>query len=394
MQTALITTTKIYLNKEVVMAFQFNINRDDLLRGISGQQNITSKKGTLAILSNVLLEVVEEQIVLTGTDLEIGLKQRIPAEVLASGVLTLPSKKLFEITRESGSTVLSFKELENQWVEITAGPSVYRLAGMVADEFPQFPDYKEEDMVVMESGIMIDLVEKTIFSIAQDKENMFTLTAAMLQKVNVDDQIFLKMITSDGHRLTIMNKEVDASIDTLAFQPTTLIPRRGVQEIRKFCENRHTFSFGLEEKQAVLKSDDSLLIIRLMEGDFPDFQGLLNILSKDNSIQINRIRFLESLKRISLFTEELFHAIKMDVSENKIVLTSQNADYGSAKDEFEVIYAGEPLSLGFNCRYFIETLQVMEGKIITASINNQESPCMITSDDDPGFLSVIMPMKL
>jgi DNA polymerase-3 subunit beta len=201
------------------------------------------------------------------------------------------------------------------------------------------------------------------------------------------------MITSDGHRLTIMNKEVEGSIDTLNFQKATLIPRRGVQEIRKFCENRNTFFFGVEEKQAVLKNDDSLLIIRLMEGDFPDFEGLLNILSKDNSIQIDRIRFLESLKRINLFTEELFHAIKMDVSENKIILTSQNADYGSAKDEFEVSYTGEPLSLGFNCRYFIDTLQVMEGETITASINNQESPCMITSDDDTGFLSVIMPMQ-
>jgi DNA polymerase-3 subunit beta len=376
------------------MGFQFKINRDDLLRGISSQQNITSKKGTLAILANVLIEVEQEQIVLTGTDLEIGLKQRIPAEVISTGVLTLPSKKLFEITRESGSTTLSFKELEKQWVEITAGPSVYRLAGMVADEFPQFPHYDEETMVSMDSGIMVDLIEKTIFSIAQDKENMFTLTAAMLQKVTDDDRIFLKMITSDGHRLTIMNKEVEGSIDTLNFQKTTLIPRRGVQEIRKFCENRNTFSFGVEEKQAVLKNDDSLLIIRLMEGDFPDFEGLLNILSKDNSIQIDRIRFLESLKRINLFTEELFHAIKMDVSENKIILTSQNADYGSAKDEFEVSYTGEPLSLGFNCRYFIDTLQVMEGETITASINNQESPCMITSDDDTGFLSVIMPMKL
>lgn len=376
------------------MGFQFKINRDDLLRGISSQQNITSKKGTLAILANVLIEVEQEQIVLTGTDLEIGLKQRIPAEVISTGVLTLPSKKLFEITRESGSTTLSFKELEKQWVEITAGPSVYRLAGMVADEFPQFPHYDEETMVSMDSGIMVDLIEKTIFSIAQDKENMFTLTAAMLQKVTDNDRIFLKMITSDGHRLTIMNKEVEGSIDTLNFQKTTLIPRRGVQEIRKFCENRNTFSFGVEEKQAVLKNDDSLLIIRLMEGDFPDFEGLLNILSKDNSIQIDRIRFLESLKRINLFTEELFHAIKMDVSENKIILTSQNADYGSAKDEFEVSYTGEPLSLGFNCRYFIDTLQVMEGETITASINNQESPCMITSDDDTGFLSVIMPMKL
>lgn len=376
------------------MAFQFNINRDDLLNGISAQQNITSKKGSLAILSNVLIEVEQTRIVFTGTDLEIGLKQSIPAEVLETGVLTLPAKKLFEITRESGSPVLSFKELDNNWVEITAGPSVYRLAGMVADEFPQFPQYNEETMVVMESEVMVDLVDKTIFSIAQDKENVFTLMAALLQKVKTDEQLSLKMITSDGHRLTIMSKEVDAALDALTLNSTTLIPRRGVQEIRKFCENRNTFAFGVEEKQAVLKNEDSLLIIRLMEGDFPDFQGLLNILSKDNSILIDRLRFLESLKRINLFTEDLFHAIKMDISENKIVLTSQNADFGSAKDEFEVEYSGEELSLGFNCRYFIETLQSMEGKTITASINNQDSPCMITSDEDPGFLSVIMPMKL
>nr|WP_321465782.1 DNA polymerase III subunit beta [uncultured Desulfobulbus sp.] len=376
------------------MAFQFNISRDDLLRGISAQQNITSKKGTLAILSNVLVEVEQEQIVLTGTDLEIGLKQSIPAEVIQTGTLTLPAKKLFEITRESGSSTLSFKELDNNWVEITAGPSVYRLAGMMADEFPQFPHYDEDAMLTMDSAIMVDLVDKTIFSIAQDKENMFTLTAALLQKVKTDDQLSLKMITSDGHRLTIMNRDVDAGLDALNLNPTTLIPRRGVQEIRKFCENRNTFVFGVEEKQAVLKSDDSLLIIRLMEGDFPDFQGLLNMLSKENSIRIDRNRFLESLKRINLFTEDLFHAIKMEVSANMMVLTSQNADFGSAKDEFEVDYAGEELSLGFNCRYFIETLQVMEGKTVIASINNQESPCMITSEEDPGFLSVIMPMKL
>jgi len=376
------------------MAFQFNISRDDLLRAISAQQNITSKKGTLAILSNVLVEVKPEHVVLTGTDLEIGLKQTIPAEVFETGTLTLPAKKLFELARESGSTTISFKELDNNWVEITAGSSLYRLAGMVADEFPQFPYYDEQKMLPIESAVMADLVDKTVFSIALDKENMFTLTAAMLQKVTKDDHLYLKMISSDGHRLTIMSREVDASLDGLQMNSTTLIPRRGVQEIRKFCENKNVFSFGIEEKQAVLKNEDSLLIIRLMEGDFPDFQGLLNVLSKDNSIHIDRLRFLEGLKRINLFTEDLFHAIKIDIEENKMILTSQNADFGSAKDEFKVDYSGKPLSLGFNCRYFIESLQVMEGTIITASINSQESPCMITSDEDTGFLSIIMPMKI
>ncbi|MCL2789527.1 MAG: DNA polymerase III subunit beta [Desulfobulbus sp.] len=376
------------------MGFQFNVNREDLLKSISEQQNITNKKGTLAILANVLLEVGQNSVVLTCTDLEIGLKQTIPAEVFETGTLTLPSKKLFELARESGSTTISFKEMDNYWVEISAGSSLYRLAGMATDEFPQFPTYNEESMVRVESEILADLIDKTVFSIAQDKENMFTLTAGLLQKEKKDNKLFLKMITSDGHRLTIMNKEVDDSIDNLHINHITLIPRRGIQEIRKFCENKTSFLFGIEDKQSVLKSEDSLLIIRLLEGDFPDFQGLLKTLSKDNSIYIDRLRFLEGLKRINLFTEDLFHAIKIDIQENKMVLTSKNSDFGSAKDEFDIDYSGNNLSVGFNCRYFIESLQVLEGKIVTASIKNQESPCMITSEEDVGFLGVIMPMKI
>ena len=376
------------------MAFQFNISRDDLLKAISTQQNITSKKGTLAILSNVLLEVGHDKVTFTGTDLEIGLKQTVPAEVLSPGTLTLPAKKLFELARESGSSVISFKEDEKNWVEITAGPSVYRLAGMISDEFPQFPEYNEEAMVSVDSTIIADLVDKTIFSIAQDKENIFSLTAALFQKVKEDDKLFLKMISSDGHRLTIMSKEVDDSLDSLELNPITLIPRRGVQEIRKFCDNADSFSFGIEEKQAVLMSTDSLLIIRLMEGEFPDYQSILKGLSSDNIIIIDRIRFLESLKRINLFTEDLFHAIKMEINDTNMVLTSQNADFGSAKDEFTVEYEGESLSMGFNCRYFMDTLQVIDGDVIKASIKSDESPCLITSDDDEGFISVIMPMKL
>ncbi len=376
------------------MAFHFNIAREDLLKAAGSQQNITSKKGTLAILSNILVEVEQDNIVFTGTDLDIGLKQSIPAEVFEKGVLTLPAKKLFEVARESGSPTISFQEEEKNWVKITAGSSVYRLAGMVSDEFPQFPDYNQEAMVEIDSAVMNDLIDKTIFSIAQDKENMFTLTAALFKKIEEGDTKFLQMISSDGHRLSIMKIEVDESIERLQLNPVTLIPRRGVQEIRKFCEDRDTFQIGIEEKQVVLQSDDSLLIIRLLEGDFPDFQALLDVLTNENIIRINRLGFLESLKRINLFTEDLFHAIKMEVEENKIILTSQNADFGSAKDELDVEYTGDPLTLGFNCRYFIDTLQVMEGEIIEACINSNESPCLISSDDDKGFLSIIMPMKL
>lgn len=375
------------------MPFHFNIAREDLLRAISAQQNITSKKGTLAILSNVLVEVENNKIVFTGTDLEIGLKQTVPAEVFETGVLTLPAKKLFEVARESGSAIISFKEEEKNWVEITAGTSIYKLAGMVSDEFPQFPEYDEEAMVEIEAAAIGDLIDKTVFSIAQDKENMYSLTAALLQKIDEDGKTMLRIVSSDGHRLTIMTKEAESAAN-LQLNPITLIPRRGIKEIRKFSDEQDSFQLGIEKKQAVLKSDDSLLVIRLMEGEFPNFENLLSVISMDNVILINRISFLESLKRINLFTEDMFHAIKLEISNNHMILTSQNADFGSAKDEIEVEYSGDPLSLGFNCRYFIETLQVMEDEKIRAAISSDESPCLITSENDEGFLSIIMPMKL
>ncbi len=376
------------------MGFHFNIARDDLLRAISAQQNITSKKGTMAILSNVLMEVHPENITFTGTDLEIGLRQTVPAEIFEQGILTLPAKKLFELARESSSEVISFKEQDNNWVEITAGSSLYRLAGMVSDEFPSFPDYDAEAMVEIDAAIVAELVDKTIFSIAHDKENMYSLTAALLQKFEDGEHRYLKMVSSDGHRLTIMSREVGEQVDSLQLNPVTLVPRRGIQEIRRFCEERDTVSLGIEPKQAVLKSDDSLLIIRLMEGEFPDYQRIIDSVPRDNIITIDRLRFLEGLKRINLFTEDVFHAIRIDIDDNTLVLTSQNADFGSARDEFQVSYAGDPLSLGFNCRYFIDALQVMEGDIVEASINSNESPCLLTSEEDEGFLSIIMPMKL
>jgi len=376
------------------MAFHFSVVREDFLRAIGAQQNITSKKGTLAILSNVLVEVEENRVILTGTDLEIGLKQTVPAEVFDKGVLTLPAKKLFELARESDSPVIVFQEKEKNWVDITAGSSQYKLAGMDSDEFPHFPEYDEKNMVDVEAGVFSDLIDKTIFSIAQDKENMYSLTSALFQKYKEGDNLFLKMITSDGHRLTIMSKEVDKKTDKLLFNPITLIPRRGIQEIRKFCEDKDTFQFGIEKKQAVLQSEESLLIIRLMQGEFPDFESILKVISRDNVVEIDRLRFLEALKRINLFTEDMFKAVKIEINGNHMVLNSQNADYGSAKDEFEVVYAGEPLSLGFNCRYFIDALQVMEGKTVKAYISSDESPCLIMSDDDEGFLSIVMPMKL
>ncbi len=376
------------------MTLEFNISKDDFLKALSNQQNITSRKKTLAILSNVLIEADKKEIIITGTDLSICLKETVSAEVKNPGSITLPARKLYEILKESPSQEISVKEDDNCWIKIKSGKSVYKLAGISREEFPEFPEYEEKNLAKINSDVFSVLIDKTIYSIANEQESMFTLTAALLKKIKVKEKSFLQMVSSDGHRLSIMTKELENSLDNFDFDKFILIPKSGVKEIQSFSEERSSFFIGVEEKQIILKDERSVLIIRLQDGEFPDFNSVIESMEKGNIMKINRLLFLESLKRINLFTEDLFHAISMDISKNKMILTSKNSDYGSAKDEIEIDYQGEPFVIGFNCRYFIDALQVMEGEVIEADIKSSETPCLLTSEDDEGFLSIIMPVKL
>lgn len=376
------------------MSLNCTVSKNDLLEGLNSLQNITNKKGTLAILSNVLISTTNGGLSLTGTDLEVGLRIFVPAEIHDEGLLTLPSKKIFEIVRESGSETITIEETENSWVIIKAGLSTYNLAGIASDEFPEFPEYEEDTFISFESYIFLELIEKVIYSIANEQENIYSLTSVLFEKEKIDDTYYLKMVSSDGHRLSIMKKDVAVDLDQLHLNDVTLIPKKGIQEWKKFCEGRDSIEVSFEEKQVVLRDDKAVMVIRLKHGEFPQYSAIIDAIQLTNCVKINRIPFLESLKRINLFTEDIFHTIQLKIDLNKMILSSQNADLGNAKDEQNISYDGEPLILGFNCRYFIETLQVMECETVQAYINSNSSPCLMKSEDDKGFTSIIMPMQL
>lgn len=376
------------------MTLNCTISRSDLMEGLNSLQNITNKRVTLAILSNILIETTRNGLVLTGTDLEVGLRIEVPAEIHDQGTLTLPSKKIFEIVRESGSDTITIQETENSWVIITAGLSTYNLAGMASDEFPEFPEFDEDNFVSFEAGIFADLIDKVIFSVANDEENAYSLTNVLFETEKIDERSYIRMISSDGHRLSIMQKDVATDVDLLNVQAGTLIPKKGVQELKKFCDNRDTIELSFEKKQLIARENDSIMVIRLKQGEFPQYRAIVDAVQLENKIQIERIPFLDSLKRINLFTEDIFHTIQIEIENGKMILSSQNVDLGNAKDIQDVKYDGEPLILGFNCRYFIDALQVMECDTVDTYINNNNSPCLMKSDIDEGFLSIIMPMQL
>ncbi|MDH5523957.1 MAG: DNA polymerase III subunit beta [Desulfobulbaceae bacterium] len=376
------------------MSLIFNVSRDDFLTGLSSLQTVTSKKGTIAILSNVLIESKNDSLFLTATDLEIGIRNKLPAEILNPGSITLPAKKLFEIVRESNSDQIHVQISEKNWAKISADSTDYNLAGMPVDEFPMFPDYEESNLVEIGSSQIKELIEKTIFSVAQEGESQFNLTGLLVEKDNNEGKNILRMVSSDGHRLSLMESEIENDISNLKMDKNILIPRKGMQEIKKLCEHVEVIAIGFEEKQAVVKTENSIVVIRLMNGDFPDYKNIIQVINNEKYIVIKKSNLMNSMKRMNLFTEDRYNAVQFDIENNMLVLSSQSMDIGSAKDELPIEYSGEALKLGFNGKYFVETLQAMKSDDIKAYINSEESPCMIKGDNDPGFISIIMPMKI
>ena len=376
------------------MALTLNVSRDDFLSALASLQSVTGKKGTIAILSNVLIETENDSMILTGTDLEIGIKKAIPAEIISPGTITLPCRKLFEIVRESMAEQIHLELLDNNWVKITADLTDYNLAGMPAEEFPTFPEYNKENLVSLPCEVIKELIDKTIYSVAQEGESQFNLSGVLVEREIKDGTNSIRLVSSDGHRLSLMESQVDIDLSNLNMDRNIIIPRKGIQEIRKFCEGEESIDIGFEEKQAVVKTGDSLMIIRLMNGEFPDYHNIIQVINKAKYIEIDRISLINSMKRMNIFTEDRFNAVQFNIKDNKIILSSQSMDIGSAKDELSIDYNDVPLQLGFNGRYFIDALQVMNSEKVKAYINSEESPCMIQGEDDPGYLSIIMPMKL
>ena len=371
------------------------INKEKFLDILAGVQNVTNKKNTMAVLANILLQLENSVLKITATDMEVGLQFNMEAEEIAAGSITLPSKKLYEIVKVSSSDTIEIRETENNWVKIKAGPSTYNLAGMASAEYPEIPSREENNGIKAASVIFLELIDRTQHSIAGEQENIYSLTSALIDIEEKNGEALIRMVSSDGHRLSVMEKTADREILKLkGDNRLILVPRRGIQEMKKYCESRDEVEVCLENDQFFISDDKSMLVIRLKKGEYPPYKSIIETIQKKYQIMVEREKFIESLIRSDLFTRDAYHTIRIDLSRDCITLSSENIELGSSKEQVPVSYEGEDLSLGFNCRYFIETLEVMEGEKVSMYLDGKDSACCFTSEADQGFLSIIMPMNI
>ena len=370
---------------------EIKVNRDSLFKSISKVQSIIEKRSNMPILSMILLTADEKSVNISATDLEISMQQKIDARVIVSGSITISGRKLFEILKESKSQEIYVKEKENNWIHISDDKTQYNLACMPAEEYPVFVEPEDVSMVEMECSVLTEMINKTIYAVTLEEAG-YKLSGVYTEKFKKEDKSLLRMVSTDGHRLSLVDKDID-NLDNMIIEKGVMVPKKGLMELNKLAVEGEKISLGFKDNNCVAKNDNSLIVIRLLESKFPDYKEVISFELKNN-ISINRNDLLDGMKKMMILSSENSRGVQITLDNNNMELVSINPDLGDVKDNLEVDYSGERIELGFNSKYFVDVLQAMDSEKIVLGFLDNSSPCMIKGEDDKGFLGLIMPMRI
>jgi DNA polymerase-3 subunit beta len=370
----------------------FTIEKDVFLKGLSRIQGIVEKRNTIPILANVLLETKDGVLTLTATDLEVGMRSSYPVTTKIQGKVTVAAKKLFEIIKELPEAELSFLAKDNNWIEIRAGKALFNIVGLSADEFPYFPEPSQEQFFPIKGSLLKEMIDKTVFSISAD-ESKYNLNGIFFKTITENELPYLRMVATDGHRLSMIQRQIPKlKIDEL--EKGVIFPRKGIQELKKLAEDGdNDLMIGFMENNAVIKKDQTIVIMRLVDGEFPDYN---RVIPKTNeyTVLISRDIFIHSLRRMSILSNEKSRGIKMLIKKDILEISSSNPEIGDAKEDLFIDYQGPEISIGFNAKYILDILQIQNEENIKILLKDNLSPGLIRPEKDSDYTAVVMPMRL
>jgi DNA polymerase-3 subunit beta len=376
---------------------QVKINRETLLKGVGRTLGVVDRRGTMPILSNFLMQTETNQVRIAATDLEVSFRGFYPAEILEPGAVTIQAHYFFNLIKELPGDTLDLSATDKGGMKILAGDSRYQLNGLPADQFPPVPEIAEQNLVEVESHMVKEMIEKTIFSVSLD-DLQYHLSSIFWERLEVDNGFLLRLISTDGHRLTLIERPLPGS-ENLSIEKGILIPRKGMAEVIRFLAEEEKVSLGLSTQSLALRADDHYLFIRLLtDKKFPEYRRIIPE-TFSYRFAINRREFAEAIKRISLLSSERFKGVILNLTSERVEVSFTNPEVGEGQETVPVFMeagdpAGLPLEVGFNARYFTEPLNAMESEMVILELNDKDRPCRLVDQGDPHYFSIIMPMSL
>jgi DNA polymerase-3 subunit beta len=373
---------------------KITVNKHDILDVLSKIQGITGRKSNLAITSCVLVTAVAEGVVIQVTDLETGFEGSYGASVEKEGAVAINARKFFEIVRDFPSDDIIINEVDNHWIEIggsSSGSVEYHIVGMNPEDFPQIPALEEARLTDLESVQLKQMIEKSLV-IGPTDDKRAHIIGVFFEQISGDDGNRLRMVSTDGSRLSKVDS-ILADDFQLDLENGAIIPKKGLQEVNKFLDTEGSVSVGFKENHFVVKKDKEIIIIRLLEGDFPKYEELV-AMSGGQYIDLDKQAFQMMLKRMSILGSENYKGVIFKFTDDKLEVTSTNPDIGESKEEMTVAYDGPTMEMAFNPRYFIDAISVLADDTVNINVIEEDKPCMVRSDADKEYVCVIMPMRI
>lgn len=359
--------------------------KEDINRATQIVSNIVTAKTPLTILNNVLMESISKQLVrFSATDLEVSICISIPAEVIMEGAITIPAKKLNDVIcglPEDGQVEVSIRKNNN--IIIESGQCFFRLIGLPKDDFPQIPSLKKADEVKLKQATLSQMLSLTSFSVSYDDTR-----PALKGVLFIVDNHDLTLVATDGRRLALIKDKISASINT---KRRAIVPSKAVQELNRSLGQEGEVKICFDENQIGFCFDDVIVISRLLEGNFPDYE---QVIPKETKIKLrlDRERLLSAIKRGSLLTTQLSQKVKFDLFRDKIVIQGSSVELGEAKDEIEILKQDQEMSTAFNPGYLMDALRNIPANEVLFELTETEKPAAIRVEG-LDYIYVVMPMK-
>ncbi len=373
---------------------KIKIKKKDIVEVLSKVQAIAGRKTNIAITTAVLIRTNNNGINIISTDLETGFEGFYPATVEKEGAVAINARKLFEIVRDFPNNELHINELENNWIEIRDNSNVeYKMVGMNPDDFPSIPGIKDIVYFDLNSAAFKKMIEQTVFILGSSEEKRAHINGIYLEKLEKEgEKKLIRLVSTDGSRLTKADYECEGEL-ILPGETGIIISKKGLNDVGKFLEQEGNISIGYNKSNFVLKKQNETIIMRLLEGNFPEYKDIINR-KEVFSVKVERLLFLMLLKRMSILTSDSYKGVIFSFEKGKLTVSSTNPDLGESKEEMNIDFEQDPFEIAFNVRYFIETLNVIDDEKVSIRLIDSESPCLIEGDNNKNFISVIMPMRI
>lgn len=360
-------------------------SKDALLSGVNAVQRAVSSKNTLPILQGILIKAEKQSLQFAATDLEMGIRCEVPAQVIEEGIMVVPAKLFSEVVRKLPDTTITLEE-KDKAITICYNESEIILNGYDPEEFPLLPDLMDPISFTLTTAIFKNMIRQTVFSCAIE-ENRPVFNGTLLQIEGSS----IRLVATDTHRLAYSIAEIP-NPEELNF--SGIIPAKTLSEIYRLLRDEdEVLDINFSNNQVVFQFGSIYLLSRLIEGQFPNFKQVIPQ-SCETKVNLSVRNFLEAVERASLLSRDKSGAniIRLNIEKNELRI-DQTSEFGKISEQINVELEGKDVIIAFNAKFLIDALKVINSEQIVFELSGPFGPGVMRPLDNPNYLYLVLPVR-